>query len=105
MAVGIIVPLPAYTLDSAFIANKAEELGFESIWYHEHPILPVHSDSPFPLTGGDIPETYRHFTDPFIALARASRRHQQDQAWHWHHVSSGTKPTADGQADCGLGPI
>ena len=72
MAVGIIVPLPAYTLDSAFIAKKAEELGFESLWYHEHPILPVHSDSPFPLTGGEIPETYRHFTDPFIALARAS---------------------------------
>ena len=47
-------------------------MGFESIWYHEHPILPVHSDSPFPSTGGAIPETYRHFTDPFIALARAS---------------------------------
>ena len=72
MAVGIVVPLPAYTVDSAFIAQKAEELGFESIWYHEHPILPVHSDTPFILTGGAIPETYRHFTDPFIALARAS---------------------------------
>ncbi len=72
MSVGIVVPLPAYTIDSAFIARKAEELGFESIWYHEHPILPVHSDSPFPSTGGPIPETYRHFTDPYIALARAS---------------------------------
>ncbi len=50
MAVGIVVPLPAYTIDSAFIAQKAEELGFESIWYHEHPILPVHSASPFPST-------------------------------------------------------
>ena len=72
MAVGIVVPLPAYTIDAAFIGKKAEELGFESIWYHEHPILPVHSDSPFPATGGAIPETYRHFTDPYIALARAS---------------------------------
>ena len=72
MSVGIVVPLPAYTIDSAFIARNAEELGFESIWYHEHPILPVHSDSPFPSTGGPIPETYRHFTDPYIALARAS---------------------------------
>jgi probable F420-dependent oxidoreductase len=72
MTVGVIVPLPAYDLDSAFIAQKAEELGFESIWYHEHPILPVHSDTPFPFTGGPIPEDYRHFTDPFIALARAS---------------------------------
>ena len=36
MAVGIVVPLPAYIIDDAFIAQKAEELGFESIWYHEH---------------------------------------------------------------------
>ncbi len=72
MSVGIVVPIPAYTLDAAFIAQKAEELGFESIWYHEHPILPVHSDTPFPATGGAIHETYRHLTDPYIALARAS---------------------------------
>ena len=72
MSVGIVVPLPAYTIDPAFIAKKAEELGFESIWYHEHPILPVRSASPFPSTGGDIPWTYRHFTDPYIALSRAS---------------------------------
>jgi len=55
MSVGIVVPLPAYTLDPAFIAKKAEEVGFESIWYHEHPILPVHSESSFPATGGEIP--------------------------------------------------
>ena len=72
MPVGTSVPLPAYTVDVAFIARKAEEQGFESLWYAEHPILPVHSDSPFPATGGAIPDTYRHFTDPFIALARAS---------------------------------
>ncbi len=54
------------------MARKAEELGVESLWYAEHPILPVHSESPFPATGGEIPETYRHFSDPFIALARAS---------------------------------
>ena len=72
MSVGIVVPLPAYTIDPVFIAKKAEELGFESMWYHEHPILPVSSGSPFPSTGGDIPWTYRHFTDPYIALSRAS---------------------------------
>ena len=72
MPVGISVPLPAYTVDPALMARKAEDLGFDSIWYAEHPILPVHSESPFPATGGEIPETYRHFSDPFIALARAS---------------------------------
>jgi probable F420-dependent oxidoreductase len=72
MAVGTSVPLPAYTIDPAFMAKKAEELGFESIWYAEHPAVPVHSSSPFPSTGGEIPWTYSHFTDPYIALARAS---------------------------------
>ena len=71
MSVGVVVPLPAYTLDPAFIAQKAEQLGFESIWYHEHPILPVKSDSPFPSTGGEIPWTYRHFSEPYISLAMA----------------------------------
>ena len=71
MSIGTSVPLPAYTIDSAFMARKAEEVGFESIWYAEHPILPVHSQSPFP-SGGPIPENYAHFADPYIALARAS---------------------------------
>ena len=72
MKIGTAVPLPAYTIDPAFMAKKAEDLGFDSIWYAEHPAVPVHSDSPFPSTGGEIPWTYSHFTDPYIALARAS---------------------------------
>jgi probable F420-dependent oxidoreductase len=72
MNIGTSVPLPAYTIDAAFMGRKAEELGFESIWYAEHPVLPVHSKSPFPATGGEIPESYAHFTDPYIALARVS---------------------------------
>jgi len=72
MTIGTSVPLPAYTIDPAFMARTAEELGFESIWYAEHPAVPVHSDSPFPSTGGEIPWTYSHFNDPYIALARAS---------------------------------
>ncbi len=72
MSVGVSTPLPAYTVDPAFMARTAEELGFESLWYAEHPAVPVQSDSPFPATGGEIPWTYSHFTDPYIALARAS---------------------------------
>ena len=72
MSVGVSTPLPAYTIDPAFMARKAEELGFESLWYAEHPAVPVQSSSPFPATGGEIPWTYSHFTDPYIALARAS---------------------------------
>ncbi len=72
MNIGTAVPLPAYNIDPAFMARKAEDLGFDSIWYAEHPAVPVHSESPFPSTGGEIPWTYSHFTEPYIALARAS---------------------------------
>lgn len=72
MDIGLSVPLPAYTIDPSFMARRAEELGFESIWYAEHPVLPVTSSSPFPATGGEIPDEYAHFDDPYIALARAS---------------------------------
>ena len=68
MSVGVIVPLPAYTLNPAFIAKKAEDLGFESIWYHEHPVLPVKSESAFPATGGEIPWTYAHFSLSLIHI-------------------------------------
>ena len=66
MSVGTSVPLLAYTIDPAFMAQKAEELGFDSIWYAEHPVLPVQSQSQFP-SGGPIPEAYAHFADPYIA--------------------------------------
>ena len=73
MNVGISVPLPAYLVDVGFMASKVEELGFESFWCAEHPFIPVHSKSRFPgAADGIIPESYRHFIDPFVALARAS---------------------------------
>jgi len=73
MNVGISMPLPAYYVDVAFIARKAEELGFESLWCAEHPCVPVHTTSRFPGSeDGIIPESYSHFIDPFVALGRAS---------------------------------
>ena len=73
MNVGISVPLPAYSVDVAFMARTAEALGFESFWCAEHPFIPVHTTSRFPGSeDGVIPESYSHFIDPFVALARAS---------------------------------
>ena len=73
MNVGISVPLPAYLVDVGFMARKAEELGFESFWCAEHPFIPVRSTARFPGSAdGVIPESYSHFIDPFVALARAS---------------------------------
>ncbi len=71
--VGIAVPLPAYFVDVGFMARRAEELGFESFWCAEHPFIPVTTQSRFPGSAdGVIPESYSHFVDPFVALARAS---------------------------------
>src|SRR5438552_10761409 len=73
MNVGVSVPLPAYHVDVAFMARKAEELGFESFWCAEHPFIPVHSTSRFPGSDdGVIPESYSHFIDPFVARGVAS---------------------------------
>jgi len=73
MNVGVSIPLPAYLVDPGAMARKAEELGFESFFCAEHPCLPVHSTSRFAgSSDGVIPETYAHFVDPFVALARAS---------------------------------
>jgi probable F420-dependent oxidoreductase len=73
MNVGVSVPLPAYHVDVAFMARTAEELGFDSFWCAEHPFIPVRTTSRFPGSeDGIIPESYAHFVDPFVALARAS---------------------------------
>lgn len=73
MNVGISVPLPAYLVDVGFMARTVEGLGFESFWCAEHPFIPVQSTSRFPGSAdGVIPESYSHFIDPFVALARAS---------------------------------
>ena len=73
MSVGVSTPLPAYKVNPASTARKAEELGFESIWYAEHPVMPVHTTSRFAGSeDGVVPDTYSHFADPFIALAQAS---------------------------------
>ena len=73
MNIGISVPLPAYLVDVGAMARKAEELGFESFWCAEHPFIPVKTTSRFAgAADGVIPESYSHFIDPFVALARAS---------------------------------
>jgi len=73
MNVGVSVPLPAYLVDPGLMAKKAEELGFESFFCAEHPFMPVKTTSRFAGSpDGVIPETYAHFVDPFVTLARAS---------------------------------
>ncbi len=73
MKVGIFVFQTGAAADPAVLARRAEELGFDSYWVPEHPIIPVHTTSAFPGSGdGTIPRYYSQALDPFLALARAS---------------------------------
>jgi probable F420-dependent oxidoreductase len=73
MKIGVFMFPASYALDPASVARKAEELGFESFWLPEHPIIPVHTTTPYPLSeDGKIPDFYAHIADPFIGLAGAA---------------------------------
>src|SRR5579872_4208433 len=72
MKVGLLMPFTGYTANPAPFARKAEQLGFESLWIPEHPILPVNPKTPFPGTNGPIPNMYSQMCDPFVALSMAA---------------------------------
>ena len=62
-----------YSADIAVLARRAEELGFESLWVPEHPVIPVNAKTPWPgAADGIIPKVYADIVDPFVALGRAS---------------------------------
>lgn len=65
MKLGIGTILGPQTIDILDLAPHVEDLGFESIWTGEQPILPVHTADPIPREWGNIP-------DPFVLLSRAA---------------------------------
>ena len=73
MQVGIAMFVTDYSIDVVSLAQKAEACGFDSVWLPEHPIIPVHTTTPFPgATDGVIPPYYAQAMDPFVALAAAA---------------------------------
>ncbi len=73
MDIGIFAFLTDRTMDVVPLAQGVEELGFESLWVPEHPIMPVHTTSRYPGSAdGVIPKSAYRLTDPFVTLARAS---------------------------------
>ncbi len=61
------------------IAQKAEEVGFESVWTFEHVVVPLDYESAYPYSPngkmGMPPET--NFVDPLIALAAVAASTQK----------------------------
>ena len=73
MKVGVNVAINSDTGDIGAFAKKAEDLGFQSLWMAEHPIIPVHTTSKYGGTpDGSIPDSMSDMADPFIGLAIAS---------------------------------
>ena len=59
--------------DIGLVARKIEEVGFESMWLPEHPVIPANHNTKYGGTpDGSIPQGMYHQVNPFIALARAS---------------------------------
>jgi alkanesulfonate monooxygenase SsuD/methylene tetrahydromethanopterin reductase-like flavin-dependent oxidoreductase (luciferase family) len=73
MQIGFCMFSTPYTATPAVVAHKAEEVGFESFWLPEHPVVPVHYHPRYALTAdGKIPEHFTCMPDPFISLAGAA---------------------------------
>ena len=59
--------------DIGVLAKKAEDLGFESIWLPEHPVIPVNHNTKYRGSAdGSIPEFMNHQVNPFIGLTLAA---------------------------------
>lgn len=77
MNVGVIQVPADREHDSAVVAKRAEELGFESYWLGDHPVVPVddkYLDYPGRWEDGatEPPDLVMREPDPLICLARAS---------------------------------
>ena len=73
MKIGILAFIAEYTAEPAQVARKCEQLGFDSMFIPEHPIIPVHHVTPYPASrDGVIPDVYSHMPDPFVALTLAA---------------------------------
>jgi probable F420-dependent oxidoreductase len=67
-----LVAIPTHqTIQPAELGRWAEAHGFESVWFGEHSHIPTSRKTPF-VMGGELPEYYKQFFDPFIGLTAAA---------------------------------
>ncbi len=73
MKIRVSTTITDHSIDVAALDRRAEELGFDSLWLGEHPVIPVTSTSRCPgSTDVTLPEAANRMAYPFVALARAS---------------------------------
>jgi probable F420-dependent oxidoreductase len=71
MKIGVMIAATAESGGLAEIAREAENLGYESFFIPEHPIIPIGFKTA-PPGGGALPEHYGRWMDPFVGLALAA---------------------------------
>jgi len=71
MDIGLILVATTKTGDLAVLARRAEQIGFDSLWIPEHPVIPIGPLTPFPFAPA-LPEHYGRWVDPFVALTVAA---------------------------------
>jgi len=73
MDVGILMFVTGRALPVTDLARACEERGLESLWVPEHPIVPVHYETRYPLSeDGKLPRPYTELPDCFAVLAAAA---------------------------------
>jgi probable F420-dependent oxidoreductase len=55
----------------AWLARRAEDAGFESLFFPEHTHIPASRETAYPI-GGELPREYSRMLDPFVAAAQAA---------------------------------
>ena len=70
MKYGLTIFPTDYTMPPDEFARRAEEMGFESVWFPEHTHIPVERKTPW-SGGPELPPEYYHSYDPFVALMAA----------------------------------
>jgi len=71
--VGILMFVTGSALPVADLARACEERGLESLWLPEHPVVPAHYETRYPLSAdGKLPRPYTELPDCFAMLAAAA---------------------------------
>ena len=70
MKYGLTIFPTDYTMPPDEFARRAEEMGFESVWFPEHTHIPVERKTPW-SGGPELPSEYYNSYDPFVALMAA----------------------------------
>jgi len=71
--VGILTFVTERALPVTDLARACEERGIESLWLPEHPLVPVHYTTRYPLSAdGKLPRAYTELPDQFATLAAAA---------------------------------